>query len=418
MKIAIIGSGISGIAAAHLLRRRHEVELFEAGDQPGGHTRTIEVEVDGRRIPVDTGFLVYTEATYPGFTRFLTELGVESSPSDMSFSVTDDAAGVQWRGTSFATVFAQPRNLVRPRFLRMLVEVARFNTMARRVLDGGGDPRTSLRAMLAGGQWSSAFLDWYLLPLGSSIWSSNPEDFLDMPMMMLARFLDRHGLLSFGEKPAWRTIPGGARTYVRSALAPLEHEGRLHLSSPVSRVERVDAQVLVSVDGRQPLAFDHVVLANHADQALRILADPTEAEKSVLGAFRFQPNEAVVHTDISFLPSARRAWASWNYHWVGRRSNRTTLTYHLGMLQQLGVRTPVLETLNPTKAIDPTTVLARLSFDHPILDPDAVAAQGRHHEISGPAFATSYCGAYWRNGFHEDGFESARIAAAALGVPW
>lgn len=421
MRIAVIGTGISGIAAAHALSGEHEVTLFEAEDRPGGHTHTVSVEVEGTTVAVDTGFLVYTEATYPGLTRFFAELGVVTQPSDMSFSVTDEDSGLEWRGTDLKSVFAQPRNLANPAFLAMLVDVVRFNRLARTLLTTPASSSMSLGDLLATRRWSKGFTRWYLVPLGASIWSSSPESFLSMPAVMLARFLDRHGLLSFGDKPAWRTVTGGAKHYVDAALAPFAAGGRLHLGAPITTVRREDDGVeLVVAGSSQVHSFDHVVVAVHSDQALAMMADATPAEKEILGAIRYQDNDVTLHTDASFLPKAHRAWAAWNYHQTGSVSSEigVTMTYYLNALQGLGVSTPVLETLNRHDEVDPSCVLARFSYAHPVLDTSAVAAQARRHEISGPAFKTSYAGAYWANGFHEDGFQSGLAAAAELGSVW
>ena len=421
MRIAVIGTGISGIAAAHALKEAHEVTVFEADDRPGGHTHTVDVEVDGRSVAVDTGFLVYTERTYPGLTRFFSELGVVTQPSDMSFSVRDETSGLEWRGTDLPSVFAQPRNIARPAFLAMLVDIARFNRLARRLIDTATPSSMSLGDLLAGHRWSKGFTRWYLVPLGSSIWSSSPATFLSMPAVMLARFLDRHGLLSFGDKPAWRTVTGGAKHYVDAALMPFTRAGRLRLSTPIETVRREEDFVEIVVRGASVAErFDHVVIATHSDQALALIADATTSEKEILGAIRYQDNDITLHTDDSLMPKARRAWAAWNYHETGMAtsSTRVTMTYYLNALQGIEGSTPLLETLNRDEVIDESKVLRRLNYAHPILDTAAVAAQARRREISGPEHRTSYAGAYWANGFHEDGFQSGIAAAAELGVTW
>ena len=417
MRIAIIGSGISGVTCAHILRRRHDVTLFEADDRPGGHTNTVSLDVDGQRIDVDTGFLVYAPATYPGFVRLLDELGVASEPSDMSFSVADERSGVEWRGSTLATVFAQPRNVIHLRFLRMLVDVVRFNRRAVRLLDIEPDPELTLARFLSSRRWSRGFLEWYLLPLGASIWSSAPEMFMAMPAGMLARFFDRHGLLRLSNHPEWRTVSGGARHYVDAALAPLVEEGRLRLGTPVTQVRRSASGAELHVnDAWEP--FDHVIMALHGDAALTLLTDPTDDETRVLGAFTFSHNDVTLHSDSTLMPQHHRAWASWNYHQTSDATTGVTMTYYLNLLQNLTVTTPVLETLNRDDSIDPSKVLLRLSYSHPILDTAAAHAQADHHLISGPAHFTSYCGAYWANGFHEDGVQSAIRVAQALGVDW
>jgi predicted NAD/FAD-binding protein len=417
MRIAVVGTGISGLVCTHLLSRGHEVTVFEADDRPGGHAHTVEVEVDGRRMPVDTGFLVYNERTYPGLVRLFDELGVATEASDMSFSVTDESCGLQYRGTSVGAVFAQRRNVCNPRFLRMLVDVARFQRVGRQLL--ADPPRTgyTLEDLLRDHRWSDEFVDWYLVPLGSSIWSADPSTFTRMPASTLARFFQRHGMLSFGDKPAWRTVSGGAVRYVDAILDPVRAAGRLRLSSPVERIARTDGHVELRCPGSPTERFDHVVIATHSDQALSMLADPSVAEKEVLGAIRYQANRVTLHTDASLLPSNRRAWAAWNYHRTPTVPDRVTMTYHLNQLQNLGCPTPVLVTLNRDDAIDPDAVLRRFDYAHPVLDAEAVEAQGRHHEIDG-VDRTSYCGAYWASGFHEDGLQSALRVCEALGAGW
>lgn len=417
MRIAVIGTGISGLSSAHILQSAHEVTLFEADSRPGGHTNTVSVEVAGSRVDVDTGFLVYAPSTYPGFVKLLDELGVATETSDMSFSVCDERRGVEWRGSSLATVFAQRRNIWRPAFIRMLVDVVRFNRRAVRLLDIEPDPEYTLARLLEESTWSKGFLDWYLLPLGASIWSSSPETFTAMPAGVLARFFDRHGLLRLSNHPEWRTVSGGARHYVDAVLAPFIERGQLRLNSAVTEVHRRPDGVDLRVDGVWE-SFDHVVMALHADQALALLNDPTDDEKSVLGSFRFSDNQVTLHSDDSLMPKRRRAWASWNYHQTTDPIPGVTMTYYLNLLQNLDTPLPVLETLNRDDAIDPSRVLGRLNYSHPILDSTAAAAQSRHHLVSGLAFRTSYCGAYWANGFHEDGFQSGVRVAREIGVEW
>ncbi len=414
MRIAIIGSGVAGMVAAHLLRREHDVVLFEADDRPGGHTHTHRIELPDATVDVDTGFLVYNERTYPLFCRLLDELGVPTQPSDMSFSVSDERTGLEWRGTTLSTVFAQRRNLVRPAFLRMLGDVYRFNRLVRGLLDQPPPPDVTLADILAPHRWSRAFEDWYLVPLGSSIWSADPATFTGIPAATFARFFDRHGLLRLRDQPSWRTVSGGARRYVDAILAPLAEEGRLRLAAPVEKIRRGPGGVeVVGASGVEQ--FDQVVVATHSDQALRLLSDAAPAERAVLGAMRYQPNSAVLHTDTRLLPKNPRARASWNYHRLRSDTAGATLTYYLNPLQSIPSRTPVLVTLNRDEAIDPAKVLARMHYAHPVLDAAAIAAQGRRHEINGVR-RTWFCGAYWGYGFHEDGVRSAVEMCRSLGV--
>jgi len=413
-----VGTGVAGLTCTHVLRHDFDVTVFEAAPRPGGHTNTVSIALPEGEFPVDTGFIVYNEPGYPGLVRLLAELDVVTKPSDMSFSVADEATGLEYRGTSFSTVFAQRRNLARPAFLRMLGEVARFNRLAHRLLDEDPGPDYTLRDMLDEGRWSSAFVDWYLVPLGSSIWSADPTTFTDMPASTLARFFDRHGLLSIGDKPDWRTVAGGARHYVDAILAPVIAEGRLRLSSPVLAVRRSHDGVELRCEGSERWEeFDHLVLATHSDEALAVLQDPSPEEKEVLSAVCFQPNSAVLHTDRSFLPRQQRAWASWNFHRRADQGDRATLTYYMNFLQGIPSATPVLLTLNQDDVIDPGSVVATFDYAHPVMNAAAVDAQGRHHEVSG-VNKVSYAGAYWGYGFHEDGVQSALRVCEGLGVTW
>ncbi|HVM65679.1 MAG TPA: FAD-dependent oxidoreductase [Acidimicrobiales bacterium] len=420
MRIAIIGSGVSGLVCAHLLDPRHAVTLFESGDRPGGHTNTVEIEVGGDIHHVDTGFIVYNERTYPAFTALLRHLGVATKASDMSFSVSDERTGLEWRGTSPSTVFAQRRNLANPAFQRMLLDVTRFNRAARRL---AADPRSrrglTLGEFLARGRWSPQLVDWYLVPLGSAIWSADPASFTAIPAATFARFFDNHGLLRLGDQPRWRTVEGGAARYIDAILG--RFGGHLRVGTGVEKVVRrpADGTVeLLTTDGGLE-AFDHVVVATHSDQALRLLADATPAEREVLGAIRYQPNQVTLHTDARLMPRNRRAWASWNYHRMATDRREATVTYNLNLLQGIESRLPILETLNRAEDIDPRSVLATFEYAHPVLDAAADGAQRRRDDVSGRA-GTSYAGAYWGYGFHEDGVQSALHVCRALGVevPW
>jgi len=415
MRIAIVGTGVSGLVCAHLLGRRHDVTVFESDGRPGGHAHTVRIDLADETHEVDTGFLVYNERNYPGLVRLFESLGVATKPSDMSFSVSDDMSGIEWRGTSLGTLFAQRRNVVRPAFLRMLAEIVRFNRTARALLRSERPSEQSLADLLASGRWSTSFVNWYLIPMGSSIWSADPSTCLDMPAVAFARFFDNHGLLDYGDQPLWRTVAGGSRTYVEAILDPLGSSVRL--SSPVAKVTRRGDGVEVHSD-MGPEQFDHVVLATHSDQALRILSDASQAEREVLGAIRYQSNRATLHTDERLLPRSRRAWASWNYHRLADQPRRATLTYRLRSLQGIDSAHEILITLNRDDAIREDRVLARFDYAHPVFDVAAMAAQRRHEELNGDR-RTWYCGAYWGYGFHEDGVQSAlsvcrRLAGESL----
>jgi uncharacterized protein len=410
MRIAIVGTGVSGLVSAHILSRRHDVTLFEADDRPGGHAHTVAIDLPDGTVEVDTGFLVYNERNYPGLVQLFADLGVATKPSDMSFGVRDEVTGLEWKGTSFGTVFAQRRNVARPAFLRMLADVGRFNRRARDLLDRPHDTTLSLGALLEGGRWSSQFIDWYLLPMGSSVWSADPSTFLDMPAVTFARFFANHGWLEYGDQPDWRTVVGGSKHYVDAILAPLGRAVRL--DDPVTKITRGEHEVEIhTVHG--PERFDHIVVATHSDQALALLSDPSPMEREVLSAIRYQPNRATLHTDASLLPTNRRAWASWNYHRLAEHPAGATLTYRLRTLQGIESSDELLITLNRDDVIDPGKVLRTFDYAHPIFDVAAIAAQQRHEELNGVQ-RTWFCGAYWGFGFHEDGVESARVVCRRL----
>jgi predicted NAD/FAD-binding protein len=413
VRIAIVGSGISGLVCAHLLRRDHDVTLFEADARPGGHTNTVRVELPGETHDVDTGFIVFNEKNYPAFTRLLDQLGVATHPSDMSFSVSDERIGLEWCGTSARTMFAQHRNLTRHAFHRMLVDVVRFNRVARRLLDEPDDSSTTLADLLATGRWSRGFVDWYLVPLGSAIWSADPETFLGFPASTFARFFDNHGLLQLGGRPQWRTVTGGAARYVDAIIAPLG--GRVRLATPVEKITRRDSGVELLAAGTAPESFDHVIVATHSDQALDLLSDPTDAEREVLGAIGYQSNIATLHTDTRLLPRHRKAWASWNYHRLRHVTDRATVTYHLNRLQGLSSDHEICLTLNRPDAIDPQHVRATFRYAHPVFGTDAVRAQ-RHASVINGRAGTWFCGAYWGYGFHEDGVQSALRVCERFGA--
>jgi hypothetical protein len=413
LRIGIIGTGIAGMTAAHLLHKRHDVHLFEADSRPGGHANTVTVDLPSGPVAADTGFLVYNERTYPLFTRLLADLGVATHPSDMSFSLMDLDRGLEWRGTSLSTVFAQRRNAVRPAFLAMLADVVRFNRLARALLDDPDAASGTLADLLGTRRWSDGFLDWYLVPLGSSIWSADPATFTQIPARTFVEFFSRHGLLGPGEQPAWRTVTGGSVRYVDAILRPVRNRGRLHLRTAVTKVRRQEHGVELLTTGG-PIMFDHVVVATHSDQALAILGDPSDDERHVLGSFRYQSNRATLHTDTALLPSKRRAWASWNYVRPREPASQATLTYYLNPLQGLPTDQPVLVSLNRDEAIDPAKVVERFDYAHPVIDQAAIGAQSSQRVLS--AGAVSYCGAYWGYGFHEDGVRSALTVCERFGA--
>ena len=404
MRVAIVGTGISGMVAAYLLSREHEVVVYEANDYIGGHTHTVEVESAGRRYAVDTGFIVYNERTYPGFCRLLDQLGVASQPTEMSFSVRCAATGLEYNGHNLNTLFAQRRNLLRPRFYRMLADILRFNREAAARLQRADLPPT-LGELLAEGRYGRTFAEHYLVPMGAAIWSSSPSAMAKFPAELFVRFLHNHGLLQVRDRPQWRVIRGGSARYVEQLTAP--YRDLIRLRCPVTSVQRGPDGVRVKAQGCEPEHFDRLVLACHSNQALAILgAEATISEREVLCAFRYQPNEAVLHTDTSLLPRRRRAWASWNYHLTGDHARPATLTYNMNILQGLDAEETFCVTLNESERIDPARVLRRIAYSHPVYTPAAAAAQKLHDQLNGTC-RTYYCGAYWRFGFHEDGLQSA-----------
>lgn len=413
VRIAVIGTGVSGLVVAHHLHRRHDITVFEADDRVGGHTNTVEVELPEGRVAVDTGFIVCNERTYPNFLALLDELGVATQPSDMSFSVSDERSGVEYRATNVNSVFAQRRNLLRPGFQRMVLDILRFNRGLRRDLDADRlDPDRSLAEHVAAGRYSPQFVERFLVPFGASIWSADPTTFLDFPTATYARFMANHGLLDLVGRPTWRTVVGGSSSYVRALTSPFRE--RIRTSSPVHKLvrDRVGGEVEVVTDAGAE-RFDRVVVATHSDQALRLLGDPSDREQEILGAIRYQPNVATLHTDPRMLPANPRARASWNFHVADGGGNRATLTYWMNLLQALPTETPLLVTLNRSEEIRPESVLYQTEYDHPVYDAAAIRAQARRDEIQG-VDGTYFAGAYWSYGFHEDGVRSGLDVVRAI----
>lgn len=404
MKIAIVGTGIAGnVVARRLHEAGHAITVFEAGDHVGGHTHTHGIEFEGETHQIDTGFIVYNDRTYPNFIALLEELGVEGQESSMSFSVRNAHTGLEYNGTSVNGLFAQRRNLLRPAFHRMVLEILRFHREAPALLAQDA-PRMTLGDYLSAHKHGRGFIEDYLVPMGAAIWSTDPQRMLGFPAQFFIRFLHNHGMLTVDDRPVWRVVRGGSARYVEKLVAPFRD--RILLRTPVDQVLRFRDSVVVKARGRPGERFDHVFLACHADQALGMLLDPSHEERQILGALPCQRNEAVLHTDTSLLPRARRAWAAWNYHVLPGAVEGAALTYNMNILQGLESRHTFCVTLNATAHIDPRKVIRRIEYHHPLFTPEGVAAQQRHHEISGVR-RTHYCGAWWRWGFHEDGVVSA-----------
>lgn len=411
MRVAIVGTGIAGNVAAYHLAREHDIVVYEAGSHVGGHTHTHEVEQGGRPYSVDTGFIVFNGWTYPNFIALLNQLGVQSQDSPMSFSVRDERHGIEYNGTSLNTLFAQRSNLFRPSFWRMLRDIARFNREAPELLKEGNDS-LCLGDYLEANRYSREFVERYIVPMGAAIWSTNPQAMRTFPARFFVRFFHNHGMLSVNDRPQWRVIRGGSARYVEKLTAPFRD--RIRLNTPVQSIRRVAGGAVVKARGCEAERFDAVFMACHSNQALALLEDAGAAEREVLGAIAYQHNEAVLHTDTRLLPRRRLAWAAWNYHVLGdveknEHNQQVALTYQMNILQSLDAPEPFLVTLNRSDAIDPAKVIRRIAYEHPLFTPAAVAAQARQEEINGP-LATYYCGAYWRNGFHEDGVVSALAA--------
>ena len=403
MRIAVIGSGISGMVAAYRLSREHEVTVFESDGRIGGHTHTVEVEHAGRAYAVDTGFIVYNDWTYPNFIALLDELQVPSQPSQMSFSVRCEKTGLEYNGTTFNSLFAQRRNFVRPSFLRMVADILRFNRQAPHLLKDGAD-RMSLGEYLQRGSYSRYFIEHYIVPMGAAIWSSRPVDMLSFPARFFVEFFSNHGFLTVNDRPAWRVIRGGSQEYVKHLTAP--YAARIRLNTPVASLQRQPQKVMLRLKNGSVEQFDQVFVSCHSDQALKLLADPSRQEREILGAIPYQANEAVLHTDARLMPRRALAWAAWNYHLPIEQYERVTVTYNMNILQSLAAPVQFLLTLNRSADVDPRRVLGSYVYHHPVYTREAVAAQKRRPEINGVR-RTYYCGAYWRYGFHEDGVNSA-----------
>ncbi|MBC3372621.1 FAD-dependent oxidoreductase [Pseudomonas sp. SWRI92] len=412
MRIAIIGSGISGLTCAYLLSRQHQITLFEADDRIGGHTHTVDVEWQGRRYAVDTGFIVYNDWTYPNFIRLMDQLGVASRPTEMSFSVHDPACGQEYKGHTLNSLFARRRNLLSPGFWGMLLDILRFNRQATAdLLAHRIDATTRLGDYLRDRGYGRRFTEHYIVPMGSAIWSMSPAGMMEFPLQFFVRFCHNHGLLSVNQRPQWRVIEGGSRGYIDPLCADFRQH--IHLDCPVRRVSRDHEGV--SVHSRRGIErFDKVVFACHSDQALALLETPSAAEADVLGALAYAHNEVLLHTDTRLLPQRQKAWASWNYRLGGPLQAPAALTYNMNILQGLDAPVTFCVSLNQSEFVDPAKVLARFDYAHPQYSLAGIAAQARQENLQGRQHSY-FCGAYWANGFHEDGVVSALAVAKHFG---
>lgn len=405
-KIAIVGTGISGLTCGYYLHKEHDVTLFEANDYIGGHTATVDVSLDGKEYAVDTGFIVYNDRTYPNFIKMMNEIGVEGLPTQMSFSVRNDGSGLEYNGHTVSTLFAQKRNWANPKFYRFISEILRFNKLAKSFANDKSTDSQTLGEFLDEHDFSPFFTDNYILPMGAAIWSSTLADMRAFPLMFFLRFFLNHGLLDITNRPQWYVIKGGSRSYI----GPLTKgfADNIRLNSLVEKVIRTDNGVGIEVHGETHW-FDDVIFACHSDQAMRMLGDISSTEQEILGDMAYQANEVVLHTDIGLLPKRKAAWAAWNYLLDGSQEEQErlpSLTYNMNILQHIQSDHTFCVTLNSTKKINPNKILRSFTYHHPVFTTESIAAQQRKDEVQGKQ-STWFCGAYWYNGFHEDGVRSA-----------
>ena len=412
MKIAIIGSGISGLTSAYLLNRKHDVTIFEANDYIGGHTHTHNIDIDGNNYSIDTGFIVYNERTYPNFIKLLDQLNIERQLSTMGFSVKSASQDYEYAGESLNTLFAKRSNIFRISFWRMLYEMYHFGKKADS-LGCGLDVSMTLGDYLVDENYSSEFINYFIIPMGAAIWSTPANKVLDMPAYFFIKFFYNHGMLELTNRPNWWVIKNGSSEYIKKIT--IGFEDKIHLSTPVRKVSRVEDGVEIVLSKKdKALKFDSVIFATHSNQALDILDDPSEAEKDILGSIPYQKNNILLHTDSSVLPRRKLAWASWNYQLDSDPNSPVILTYNMNILQTIEANKTFCVTLNDSDSVDENSILKKITYHHPLFTVNAIEAQKRKSEISG-VNNTFYCGAYWRNGFHEDGVVSALDVCSAFG---
>ncbi|MGH1439718.1 MAG: NAD(P)/FAD-dependent oxidoreductase [Cellvibrionaceae bacterium] len=420
MKIAIIGAGISGLTAAYVLNRNHDITLYEANDRLGGHTATKDIHFKGRDYAIDTGFIVFNDWTYPNFKELLKQLDVEYQPTEMGFSVSCELSGLEYSGNNLNTLFAQRRNIFKANHWQMIRDILRFNKEAIVDIDSGGQYLDmTLGDYLKHKQYSTTFIDKYLIPMGAAIWSASTSVMQEFPLQFFVHFFRNHGLLSVNERPQWHTIKGGSRSYIEPIIR--HFEDKVRLASPVLSVERSEDRVTIKT-AQDSQDYDHVVIASHSDQALAMLKDVSADEMEVLSKIPYQKNEVVLHTDASILPSKRSTWSSWNYRIVDDGDDSASnhelppvLTYDMNILQSIQSDATFCVTLNRTQAIAPEKILGTYHYDHPVFSVEGIKAQQRWSEING-VNRTWFCGAYWANGFHEDGVVSALKVADKFGA--
>jgi uncharacterized protein len=416
VKIAIIGSGISGLTSAYLLQQQHDITVFESADRIGGHTATVEVkEAEGTRA-IDTGFIVFNDWTYPNFIRLMDELGVASKATEMSFSVSCQDTGLEYGGNNLNTLFAQRRNLLNFSFIGMLKDILRFNKEAIQDLESGQlKEGVTLGEYLQEKGYGHRFASHYLIPMGSAIWSSTLDEMMAFPLVFFVRFFKNHGLLSVNDRPQWRVIEGGSSAYLKPLIDTFKD--RIQLGATIDKVHRSETNVVIHFADGSTQAFDQVVFACHSDQALALLADPSVDEQAVLSALPYRNNDVVLHTDTRLLPKKKLAWSSWNYHLGKDRTKPATLSYNMNILQHFSSDTTYVVTLNQTDMIAEDKIVGRFQYSHPTFTLAGIKAQDRWSDING-VNKTWFCGAYWRNGFHEDGCWSGVRVANGLGITW
>jgi predicted NAD/FAD-binding protein len=414
MRIAIIGTGIAGLTTAYLLHRKHDLTLFEAGSYVGGHTNTVDIELDGRNFAIDTGFIVFNDWTYPNFIKMMEQIGVTNQPSSMGFSVRCERSGYEYNGHNVNTLFAQRRNALKPRHYLMIRDILRFNKVAKQMLADEPDNLAgmTLMDMVQRFKLGRKFIDHYLIPMGAAIWSASRETMMRFPALFFVRFFANHGFLNVGDRPTWRVIQGGSRSYIKPLTAGVAD--RIQVNTAIAEVRRFLDRVELHTASGESHSFDEVVFACHSDQALAMLAEPTTQEREILGALPYQPNEAILHTDESVMPKRKLAWAAWNYHILSQDQGRVAVTYNMNILQGIDYTKQFCVTLNYRDGIDPSKILRVIPYHHPIYQPEGMAAQARYDEIGGHN-RSHFCGAYWFNGFHEDGVRSGLRVAAHFG---
>ena len=412
-KVAVIGSGIAGLSCAHLLHKHYDVTVFEKNDYIGGHTATIDVKVDGVEYAVDTGFIVFNDRTYPYFEKLLERLGVERQKTQMSFSVHNEATGFEYNGHTFSSLFAQRRNIVRPKFWRLLYDIVRFNKLCKALHAKGHYTEQSLGQLLQQHRFNDFFKYHYILPMGAAIWSTSIKEMENVGVEFFVKFFFNHGLLDITNRPQWYVVPGGSREYINPLIKGFAD--RIKLNTDIKSVTRANDDVTIELASGEQHVFDKVIFACHSDQALKLLGDATSQEKSVLGAIPYTENSVVLHTDTNLLPDRKAAWASWNYLLNNNTDKAAVVTYQMNILQGIQSDTQFCVTLNHLEGIDKSKILREFTYHHPVFNKESIAAQGLKQTIDGQN-NSYFCGAYWYNGFHEDGVRSGVDVARQLGV--